>query len=282
MTTQTALLACSLVLISPLCARAQSAPESWKRYTVSPQEFSVVLPTVPAMTTSTRFLYPSGKKRQEILLGAYADGLVYQVAVFENVPQKSLDEFVAEQTAAWKVDLASAHNIEIGGIPGKEFSFPARGGSARFFATNRRLYHFSVGGATSDDPRVKYFLESIVLGKKQDGFIVTDGPGIPYNQDTGETPVSGKDVDQKARLAQKPEPVYTEAARQNQVVGTVVLKVVFTSSGNVSDIRIVSGLPFGLTENAVAAAKKIKFYPAMKDGKRVSMWMQLEYNFNLY
>ncbi|HEX6283216.1 MAG TPA: energy transducer TonB [Pyrinomonadaceae bacterium] len=44
----------------------------------------------------------------------------------------------------------------------------------------------------------------------------------------------------------------------------------------------VQGLPYGLTENAVDAAKKIKYFPAIKDGKRVSMWMQLEYNFNLY
>jgi hypothetical protein len=26
----------------------------------------------------------------------------------------------------------------------------------------------------------------------------------------------------------------------------------------------------------------IKFVPATKDGHQVSMWMQLEYNFNLY
>jgi TonB family protein len=285
MTIRTALLAGSLLLVSSLCARAQSAPESWQRYTVAGEKFSVVLPTLPAMTTATMFLYPSGKKRQEIQLGAYADGSVYQVDIFENVsPRKSLDEFVAERTARWKVDLASVHNIEIGGIPGKEFFVPARVGqvSSRLFATDSRLYHFSVGGATTDDPRAKYFLASIMLGKKQDGIVVTDGPGIPYQQDTGEPPVSGKDVDQKIVLAQKPEPVYTETARQNGVTGTVILKAVFTSAGNVSNIRVVSGLPFGLTEIAVAAARRIKFYPALKDGKRVSMWMQLEYNFDLY
>ena len=33
---------------------------------------------------------------------------------------------------------------------------------------------------------------------------------------------------------------------------------------------------------AVKAARLIKFDPPMKDGHPVSMWMQLEYNFNLY
>lgn len=93
---------------------------------------------------------------------------------------------------------------------------------------------------------------------------------------------TGKEVSSKARLISKPEPQYTEDARKNQVTGTVVLKVVFASSGQVTNIRTVSGLPYGLTERAIAAARMIKFVPATKDGHQVSMWMQLEYNFNLY
>ena len=93
---------------------------------------------------------------------------------------------------------------------------------------------------------------------------------------------TGKDVTTKARLISKPEPQYTEEARKNQITGTVVLKCVFSSSGQVTNIRTVSGLPHGLTERAIAAARQIKFVPATKDGHQVSMWMQLEYNFNLY
>lgn len=93
---------------------------------------------------------------------------------------------------------------------------------------------------------------------------------------------TGKEVTSKARLISKPEPQYTEDARKNQITGTVVLKVVFASNGSVTNIRTVSGLPFGLTERAIAAARQIKFSPATKDGHPVSMWMQLEYNFNLY
>lgn len=92
----------------------------------------------------------------------------------------------------------------------------------------------------------------------------------------------GREVTSKARLISKPEPQYTEDARKNQITGTVVLKVVFASSGQVTNIRTVSGLPYGLTERAIAAAHLIKFVPATKDGHQVSMWMQLEYSFNLY
>ncbi|MFN2493230.1 MAG: energy transducer TonB [Pyrinomonadaceae bacterium] len=103
------------------------------------------------------------------------------------------------------------------------------------------------------------------------------GGGTDYNKI-----FSGKDVSSKARVLSKPEPQYTEDARKNQVTGTVVLRAVFTSGGQVTNIRAVSGLPYGLTERAIAAARNIKFVPATKDGRTVSMYIQLEYNFNLY
>ncbi len=111
-----------------------------------------------------------------------------------------------------------------------------------------------------------------------------DGGGGPGGGGGGDYSriFTGKEVTSKARLISKPEPQYTEDARKNQITGTVVLKVVFASSGQVTNIRTVSGLPYGLTERAIAAARQIKFVPATKDGHQVSMWMQLEYNFNLY
>jgi TonB family protein len=93
---------------------------------------------------------------------------------------------------------------------------------------------------------------------------------------------SGKEVNSKARVLEKPEPTYTEAARKNQITGTVVLRAVFSAGGSVTNIHAVSGLPDGLTEKAIAAAKNIRFVPATKDGHPVSMWMELQYNFNLY
>lgn len=112
-----------------------------------------------------------------------------------------------------------------------------------------------------------------------------DGGGGPGGGGGGGDPnriFSGKDVSSKARVLSKPEPQYTEEARKNAVTGTVVLRAVFTSGGQVTNIRAVSGLPYGLTERAIAAARQIRFTPATKDGRPVSMYMQLEYNFNLY
>jgi hypothetical protein len=61
-----------------------------------------------------------------------------------------------------------------------------------------------------------------------------------------------------------------------------MLRVVFAGNGDVVQIRAVHTLPFGLTERAIAAARQIKFVPAVRGGRPVSVFMQLEYNFNLY
>jgi TonB family protein len=90
------------------------------------------------------------------------------------------------------------------------------------------------------------------------------------------------EVTQRARLISKPEPQYTEAARKNQVTGSVVLSVIFSESGQITNIRAVKTLPDGLTEKAIAAARQIRFIPAMRNGQSVSVYMNLEYNFNLY
>lgn len=106
------------------------------------------------------------------------------------------------------------------------------------------------------------------------------GSGPGSSSDSG--PLKGNEVDQRARLLSKPEPHYTEDARRNQISGTVVLRAIFASSGEVVQIQALSKLPFGLTEQAIAAARQIRFVPAIKNGRAVSVWMNLEYNFNLY
>ncbi len=75
---------------------------------------------------------------------------------------------------------------------------------------------------------------------------------------------------------------YTEEARANKIQGTVVLSVVYTADGRISDIRVVRGLPDGLSESAIEAAKRIRFRPAVKNGQPVSVRGNIEFNFTLY
>ncbi|HEX8145649.1 MAG TPA: energy transducer TonB [Pyrinomonadaceae bacterium] len=115
-----------------------------------------------------------------------------------------------------------------------------------------------------------------------------DGGGGPGGGGGGGGPVDysrpfkQQDVSVRALITSKPEPGFTEEARKNGVTGTVRLRAVLSASGEVTNISIVKGLPGGLTEKAIAAARQIKFRPAQKDGHTVSQYVVLEYNFNIY
>ena len=91
-----------------------------------------------------------------------------------------------------------------------------------------------------------------------------------------------KEVQQKAQITFKPQPEYTEDARKNQIQGVVRIQMVLQANGSVQSIHAVSSLPYGLTEKALEAAKRIQFVPAKKDGRNVSQWVTVEYNFRIY
>lgn len=276
-----------LLIITSAQAQTPSQPESppWKMYTVQGEDFSVALPLVPAAHVSREYIDRSGTSRFVFSMGCYADGVVYVTYVYENRKRQSLDSFLK----SLKISNATVTDLSLDGVAGKAV---ARDESLdQIFATEKRLYRFSTLGAPVNDPRITKFFSAVSLRSQQGSIPVVDGPGEPYepagepdplNDETTKKFYVGKDVDRKVRLGMKPEPQYTEIARQRSITGTVVLKCIFSRNGSVVNIVTVSGLPDGLTENAVNAARKIKFIPAIKNGKYVSMWMQLEYNFNLF
>jgi TonB family protein len=257
------LLNCTLLLVA-IDALAQSGgmaspPSAWQRYTVKGEEFSIILPTMPAMTTYKQDSpFQNERTRREV--GAYADGVVYVIYTDDEDPQGGLKNADKRMMSRQPVSEVA---VSCDGFAGKQYTFTNPvGGLIEVFATKNHFYEIQAFGASADDPRLK----------PVDGSVK-----IPP-----ESVLTGKQVDRRIVLLMKPEPSYTEAARQSQVVGTVVLKVVFSANGSVVNIEVKDGLRKGLTEQAIEAAKRIKFIPAVKDGKFVPMWIQLEYNFNLY
>lgn len=96
----------------------------------------------------------------------------------------------------------------------------------------------------------------------------------------GERIYRGREIHQKAVILSKPEPAYTDKARENRVEGDVEIVLILSSAGKLKVQHIRKGLPDGLTEQALKAAKKIKFKPATVDGKPVSSFILAQYNFN--
>jgi protein TonB len=99
--------------------------------------------------------------------------------------------------------------------------------------------------------------------------------------DVDELVVSTKEVDTRLVIKAKPQPSYTKEARRNGIQGFVTLKVLFSGRSKIGRIKVLKGLPAGLTENAIRAACKIEFKPAIKGGQPVGQWLRVEYVFRL-
>jgi TonB family protein len=86
----------------------------------------------------------------------------------------------------------------------------------------------------------------------------------------------------RAVITFKPEPGFTDEARNANIQGLVRLRAVLAADGTVKHILVLKRLGYGLTEKAVKAARQIKFKPATLGGRPVSQFVVLEYNFNIY
>jgi TonB family protein len=73
----------------------------------------------------------------------------------------------------------------------------------------------------------------------------------------------------QVEIISKPNPVYTQEARQLKLEGEVLLEVLFSANGQVHVNRVVRGLGHGLDEAAVTAASQMRFKPAQRMGSPV-------------
>ncbi|MBS1795034.1 MAG: TonB family protein [Acidobacteria bacterium] len=84
------------------------------------------------------------------------------------------------------------------------------------------------------------------------------------------------------RIISKPRANYTDAARYANVSGKIRMLVGFTADGRIDHILLVHRLGYGLDEEAVRAARGIKFEPATRNGKPVPVAKMIEYTFTIY
>ncbi len=73
----------------------------------------------------------------------------------------------------------------------------------------------------------------------------------------------------------------TESARRRGGEGDIILEVVVLADGTVGDIRILSGLGWGLDEAAVDAVRQWRFAPAVRLGAPVDIMVEVAVEFAL-
>ena len=96
--------------------------------------------------------------------------------------------------------------------------------------------------------------------------------GGPYRPGSGIAP---------PHLIYEAQASYPESARRRGVEGDIILEVVVLADGTVGDIRILSGLGWGLDEAAVDAVRQWRFAPAVRLGAPVDVIVEVAVEFAL-
>lgn len=282
----TRLAALNFVALATLGAVSTASAQKqapWDRYTIRGGEFSVLLPTLPAMTTYDKAMNPSQQARN--VIAAYSKGVVYAIHVYYR--NGSLEDFIAGHST-----VKSNREVKVGQFVGKEIvvQLATTKNITQYFVTKRYIYSFVARSSAikNSEADVARFFESIKFDSTEDYIAIVDGAGVQstWDPETRTDAINApivpvEKVTTKALLVSRPEPVYTELARKNHTTGKVIMTCVFSSSGAITDLLFVAGLHDGLAERARDAAKQIRFIPAIKDGQFVSTSMRLEYDFNL-
>ncbi len=61
----------------------------------------------------------------------------------------------------------------------------------------------------------------------------------------------------------------------------MIVQAIIDKQGNVTNVKVLKGLPMGLEEAAVDAIKQWRFRPATLNGKPVTVYYNLTVNFKL-
>lgn len=211
-------------------------------------------------TPASQGVRPPMLRQPQFIPTAHAERLTNPDIRIQRAIQGPIDETTMDPNQRYGIDTSKYNTISDG---------PGTGGG---IGTGRN------GGVGSGDGPGGGSGSGGGLGGGNDGGIGDgDGPGTG-----GRVPPVIKGVTTPFRIISKPKATYTDAARVNQVQGTVTLRVTLNANGSVGSITPVSGLGYGLTEQAIAAARRIQFEPQKENGVAKTVVKTIQYSFTIY
>jgi TonB family protein len=177
---------------------------------------------------------------------------------------------------------ASAQQVQTGGF-GDPNGLKGEGKSnAKLYAAQTGAFEMPVGAGQGNGSGGAKGLKGTVASADFGNGIATSGNGHSGSVATGgfgsEQVVHGGPKIAQAdtgpantpvEITFKPQPVYTDEARNLKLEGEVLLEVMFGANGSLHVNRVVRGLGHGLDEAAIAAANKMRFKPALRMGQPV-------------
>jgi len=304
------LIACLFFMTCSFVTAQTPDVENWQTFAPAAEEFSI---EVPAALSAIDFDGKDGKINsrhyQNIFDGTYF--FVFSDSEKNLWQTKVVRDFV-------KGFQKSGKSFPAGNVTGEKFNFADSETfyhTILFVKTDSRSYVFHVVSPVENNPQVERFFASVqfketdsvksidnsetvksseskaTIAKNQNENSVGSGSGRGSGSGSGtssganQAPPTAPILPLQTKglsLLSKPKPAYTDFARFYQITGIVRTRVIFLASGAIGSVTPVTKLPFGLTNQAVTAARGIQFEPALKSGYPISVTKLIEYSFTIY
>lgn len=266
-----------------------TAPIEWKRYKDLALNVSASMPKPPIKLVSTDVC--SETERHSFY--AYARNSVYELTLVKETAKNAPDK--CETRSRFQASAMFDELVRIAdATPSKvqdertEFRKSHPLGNVLIVLDSKRQVvlelrvHSHFPDRSETDP---FFLSLDTRGtKKADAFVgeLNQIIGDEKDENSDEKGATPSESSANYRVVYHPRSAYTEAAREANITGTVRLKMILHANGTVGTVTPVTALPYGLTEQAVIAAKKTIFLPKVNSGKAVSIIITRDYTFTIY
>lgn len=300
-----------IVLIATLSgfSLGQKTDENWQRFSPQQDEFAVDTPVDLKQSGDNE--KKSSRKYSGSINGAFL--YVFSDPVKSKHYSSSIKRFLSDWGQA-------TNSIDLDKQGSSSLSFKDPYGFRQhvvFVRTKTRIYVAQTVSANNSNEVASRFVRSFGLGEKRfvhsleedavavkptisdnsltktvtgggsgqgsgSGLGSGNGPGPGSGISSGPRPQPTGGQNSPLRILSKPKARYTDLARFYEISGPVIARVTFLASGEIGSISTIKTLPFGLTEQAVKAAKGIRFEPPYRDGMPMTTVRLVELNFTLY
>lgn len=183
---------------------------------------------------------------------------------------------------------------EINGFHVARFSDKSDKGykKTHFYVNDKSVYLLKAFFKSEDDKIVKSFFDSVRLVSESKAV----APNVPPDAKStslinlveqeisrleDSAAIDSKAADRPIIILNSPRPKFSFEARAGLSNIRVKLKVLYSSSGKVTDVEVLQITSKLLEKEAIETVKKTVFIPAEKDGKLVSAYQTVEFSFGV-
>lgn len=278
-------LALTCLAVFSAAVSAQPVLSSWKRVQPTGEEFSVETPIELTVVGSDR----QGARRHMVKLNdAYF--YVFSEPLNARFYLGAVNGFLTA-SGQDKIDLATEDTPV-----SREFLDPhGYYQCVTAVRTASRVYIAQTVAKDRDDISAKRFISSFAIGESRQALTSASHPpeeirlveraapaaGLASGSATT-APAPAAGTNEALKILSKARPHYTDLARIYGIEGSIIVRVNFLENGSIGSVVPAKTLPFGLTESAVEAARKITFTPAIYNGAPITVAKSVEFIFAIF